>query len=78
MNYVDSLEVELAAAGIPARRRARIVAEFTDHLHENPVAELGAPPARLRIRHELRSVHGTITAGDDQMPFGRSHGPSNC
>lgn len=43
MSYVDSLEVELAAAGIPARRRARIVAEFSDHLHENPEAELGAP-----------------------------------
>ncbi|MGP0048913.1 MAG: hypothetical protein ACLPZR_08715 [Solirubrobacteraceae bacterium] len=43
MTYVDSLEVELAAAGIPARRRARIVAEFSDHLHENPEAELGAP-----------------------------------
>jgi hypothetical protein len=43
MNYVESLEVELAAAGIPARRRARIVAEFSDHLHENPEAELGAP-----------------------------------
>jgi hypothetical protein len=43
MNYVDSLEVELAAAGIPARRRARIVAEFSDHLRENPEAELGAP-----------------------------------
>jgi hypothetical protein len=43
MNYVDSLEVELGAAGIPARRRARIVAEFSDHLHENPDAELGAP-----------------------------------
>ena len=43
MSYVDALEVELAAAGIPSRRRARIVAEFTDHLHENPKAELGAP-----------------------------------
>jgi hypothetical protein len=43
MNYVDSLEVELANAGIPARRRARIVAEFRDHLHENPKAQLGAP-----------------------------------
>jgi hypothetical protein len=43
MNYVDSLEVELAAAGIPSRRRARIVAEFSDHLHESPKAELGAP-----------------------------------
>jgi hypothetical protein len=43
MSYVDSLEVELASAGIPARRRARIVAEFSDHLHENPEAELGVP-----------------------------------
>jgi hypothetical protein len=43
MTYVDSLEAELAAAGIPARRRARIVAELSDHLHENPEAELGAP-----------------------------------
>jgi hypothetical protein len=43
MNFVDSLGVELAAAGIPPRRRARIVAEFSDHLHENPEAELGAP-----------------------------------
>ena len=43
MNYVESLEVELAAAGIPARRRARIVAEFADHLHEDPQARLGAP-----------------------------------
>lgn len=43
MNYVDSLEGELAAAGIPARRRARIVAEFSDHLFENPEAKLGEP-----------------------------------
>lgn len=43
MNYMDALEVELVAAGIPARRRARIVAELGDHLHENPGADLGAP-----------------------------------
>jgi hypothetical protein len=43
MNYVDALEVELVTAGIPARRRARILAEFSDHLHENPAAQLGAP-----------------------------------
>jgi hypothetical protein len=43
MNYIGSLEGELAAAGIPARRRARIVAEFSEHLYENPEAELGAP-----------------------------------
>jgi hypothetical protein len=43
MNYLDAVEVELAAAGIPARRRARIVAELSDHLRENPAADLGAP-----------------------------------
>ena len=48
MNYGDSLEVELAAAGIPARRRARIVAGFSDHSHENPQARPGAPRALAR------------------------------
>jgi hypothetical protein len=41
MNYLDELDSELAAAGIPARRRGRIVTEFTDHLDANPGAELG-------------------------------------
>lgn len=43
MTYLDALESELHAAGIPARRRGRIVAEFADHLHEDPSAQLGAP-----------------------------------
>ena len=43
MTYLDALEAELATAGIPARRRSRIVAEFDDHLAENPAATLGAP-----------------------------------
>jgi hypothetical protein len=43
MTYLDALESELATAGIPARRRARILDEFTDHLAENSEAELGAP-----------------------------------
>jgi len=43
MNYLDALESELTRAGIPGRRRARILTEFADHLHENPEAELGAP-----------------------------------
>lgn len=43
MTYLDALATELAVAGIPARRRGRIVAEFEDHLHEDPSAELGAP-----------------------------------
>ncbi len=41
--YLSTLEGELAAAGIPPRRRARIVAEFADHMHEDPSAELGTP-----------------------------------
>jgi hypothetical protein len=43
MTYLEALESELTAAGIPARRRARIVMEFADHLHEDPNARLGAP-----------------------------------
>lgn len=43
MTYLDTLESELASAGVPAARRRRIVAEFADHLHEDPNAELGAP-----------------------------------
>jgi hypothetical protein len=43
MNYLDALESELNAAGIPAKRRARILTEFSDHLHEDPSAELGPP-----------------------------------
>ncbi len=43
MSYLNDLESELTATGIPARRRRRILAEFADHLHEDPSAELGAP-----------------------------------
>jgi hypothetical protein len=43
MNYLEALESELARAGIPRRRRARIVTEFEDHLLESPEAELGSP-----------------------------------
>jgi uncharacterized membrane protein len=43
MTYLNALESELAAVGIPAPRRRRILAEFADHLHEDPSAELGAP-----------------------------------
>lgn len=41
--YLSTLEDELAAAGIPARRRARILAEFADHLHDDAHAQLGDP-----------------------------------
>jgi hypothetical protein len=43
MTYLDALDRELTAAGIPARRRRRILAEFADHLHEDANAKLGAP-----------------------------------
>jgi hypothetical protein len=43
MTYLDALESELATAGIPRRRRARILAEFADHLAENADAQLGVP-----------------------------------
>jgi hypothetical protein len=43
MTYLDTLEAELTKAGVPARRRRRIVIEFADHLHENPEAQLGSP-----------------------------------
>jgi hypothetical protein len=46
MTYLNALEDELTAAGIPASRRRRIIAEFADHLHEDPSAKLG-PPAEL-------------------------------
>ncbi len=59
MNYLEALESELKQAGIPPRRRARIVTEFADHLHENPDAELGAP--RLLAR-QFADVLGTRLA----------------
>jgi hypothetical protein len=43
MTYLDALDHELAAAGIPMGRRRRILAEFADHLHEDADAKLGAP-----------------------------------
>jgi hypothetical protein len=48
MTYLNALETELGKAGIPARRRRRIVAEFAEHLHEDPAAELGPPEELAR------------------------------
>jgi hypothetical protein len=63
MTYLDALETELAAAGIPARRRARIIAEFTDHLAESPEAELGAPRDLARqFADELGTRLARVTA----------------
>jgi hypothetical protein len=63
MNYLEELDSELAAAGIPARRRRRIVAEFTDHLDQNPAAELGAAGDLARqFADELGTRLARITA----------------
>jgi hypothetical protein len=47
VSLLDSLESELTEAGIPGRRRRRILTEFADHISENPAenptAELGSP-----------------------------------
>lgn len=59
MTYLETLDSELKRAGIPPRRRARIVAEFADHLQQNPQAELGAP--RLLAR-QFADVLGTQLA----------------
>jgi hypothetical protein len=63
MTYLDALDSELATAGIPARRRARIISEFTDHLAENPEAELGAPRDLARqFADELGTRLARVTA----------------
>lgn len=59
MTYLDSLDLELKRAGIPARRRRRILTEFTDHLNENPAAELGAP---LDLARQFADELGTRLA----------------
>jgi len=48
MTFLGDLDRELTAAHIPARRRRRIVAEFTDHLSQDPGANLGQPAAIAR------------------------------
>jgi hypothetical protein len=63
MTYLDDLDSELQQAGIPARRRGRILTEFTDHLSENPAAELGAPQDLARqFADELGTRLARITA----------------
>jgi hypothetical protein len=48
MTYLNALETELSDAGVPSGRRRRILAEFADHLHEDPAAELGPPKELAR------------------------------
>jgi uncharacterized membrane protein len=52
--YLHELEAELAAAAVPRVLRARIVAEFTDHLASDAELELSGDPAgRLGSPREL-------------------------
>ena len=63
MTYLDALESELKRTAIPPRRRARILTELADHLHENPEAELGAPRELARqFADELGTRLARITA----------------
>lgn len=45
---IDRLDRELAAVGVPARRRRRIRLELEDHLACDPTADLGDPHALAR------------------------------
>ena len=78
MTYLDQLNAELARTGVPPRRRRRIVTEFTDHLVENPGAELGAPEdlaqqfadelgARFARALAVRCFAGLAAAGIDMV-----------
>jgi len=63
MNYLEALDSELTAAGIPARRRARIVTELADHLSEDPSTELGSPRELARqFADELGTRLARVTA----------------
>lgn len=57
MNYLEEFDSELTRAGIPGRRRARILAEFADHLAEDPQAELGTPQELAREFADQMGTH---------------------
>lgn len=59
MTYLDSLARELAGVGIRGRRRARILAEFSDHLECDPKAELGDP---RELARQFADQLGTVLA----------------
>ncbi len=59
MSYLETLDRELASAGIPSRRGARILAEFADHLEADPQAELGDPS---QLAHQFADELGTTLA----------------
>jgi hypothetical protein len=43
MSYLDELDDRLRDVGLSRSRRTRIIAEFREHLHDDPAAELGSP-----------------------------------
>jgi hypothetical protein len=48
VSFLEQLGDELRAAGVPGRRRERIVAEYADHLSCDPAAQLGSPSELAR------------------------------
>jgi hypothetical protein len=62
-SYLQDLDDALKRNGFQSRRRARIVTEFADHLHEDPTADLG-PPDELagRFADELGTSYARTAA----------------
>lgn len=58
-SYLDDLRQELTTAGIRGRRRARILAEFADHIRCDPNASLGSP---VELAREFADELGTSRA----------------
>ena len=62
MSYLEQLDRALRDCGFDGRRRRRIVAEFTDHLQENPAADLGDPAQIARRFADELGTHRARTA----------------
>lgn len=59
MSWLETLERELRASGVPPGRRRRIVAELADHLACDPDARLGEPS---EIARQFANELGTVFA----------------
>lgn len=74
MTYLDDVERELAASGMPRRRRRRVVAELGDHLACDPSAQLGEPAyLARRFADELGTAYARragFAAFLSLVPFG--------
>jgi hypothetical protein len=63
MTYLEELDDALRDCGLNGHRRQRIVAEFADHLHENPSANIGEPwQIARRFADELGTHHARSAA----------------